>query len=60
MTNIPGTAFIHFVTGFALAAMLAILGVPREALLALQIALVVASGIVLLVSRRRSRRTSVR
>ena len=60
MTNVPGTAFIHFVTGFAIAAMLAILGVPREALLILQIVLVVAAGIVALVGWRRSRRTSVR
>jgi len=60
MTNVLGQAFINFATGFNIAAMLAILGVPRETLLILQIALVVAAGIVALVGWRRSRRTSVR
>ena len=60
MTNVLGTAFINFTVGFNIAAMLAILGVPRETLLILQIALVVAAGIVALVGWRRSRRTSVR
>lgn len=48
--------FIHMITGFAVAAMLAILGVPQIVLLALQIALVIAAGAVLIAQRRRMRR----
>jgi Flp pilus assembly protein TadB len=60
MSNILGPAFINFAAGFSIAAMLAILGVPTLALLVLQLALVVAAGVVLLVSRRRDRRASAR
>jgi membrane protein implicated in regulation of membrane protease activity len=52
-----GSTFINGVAGFAVAAMLAIWGVPALVLLVAQVVLVAISGTILLVAWRRSRRT---